>query len=231
MIRRTFRLAVAIVVCFCVATCIAETILVGYVWNSGKLNRDKLVQMVAVAHGIDLAQRREEPGPAPQPPPTEQVSLEEIARVRAIHVRQLELREQALKNAMDQIRFDQEKLADQRKRYKQQKEEFDSRLLAMEKDARSGGAADVAAIMEKIKAKQAKEQILKMLNDREIDAVVVLLAGMQDSKRAKIIGEFKTPDESEKLREVLRRIREGEPRASLAEKTQKQLNPAPTTGP
>ena len=54
---------------------------------------------------------------------------------------------------------------------------------------------------------------------------------MTDAKRAKIIGEFKTPDETDKLREVLRRIREGEPRAGLAEKTQKQLNPAPTTGP
>ena len=51
-----------------------------------------------------------------------------IAKARAIHVRHLELREEALKSALDQVRFEQQKLADQRQRYDKQKEDFEARV-------------------------------------------------------------------------------------------------------
>ena len=230
MISRLLALAASAVVYFCVATCIAEAIIVGYVCSAWQLDRRKMIQILAVAHGIDLAGtgREAETG---QPPPPEQVSLEQISQARALHVRHLELREQALKSALDQLRFEQQKLADERKRYDKQKEDFEAKLLAVQEEAQGSGVAQLTAIMEKIKAKQAKQQILQMLEDNEINQVVLLLSGMQDSKRAKIIGEFKTPEESDKLAEVLRRIRDGVPEAGLAEDAQKQLKPSPPIGP
>ena len=230
MISRLLGLVTSIAAYFCVATCIAEAIVIGYVWSAWQLDREKVVRILAVAHGIDLAEARHEDQRG-QPPLPEQVSLDEIAKARAIHVRHLELREQALKSALDQLRFEQQKLADETKRYDKQKEDFEARLLALEQEAQSGGIVQLTSIMEKIKAKQAKEQILRMLADNEIDEVVAMLGSMQASKRAKIIGEFKTPEESEKLGEVLRRIREGAPKADLAKKTERQLQPSQPAGP
>jgi len=230
MISRLLRLATSVAVYFCVATCIAEALVVGYVWSALELDRSKLVRILAVAYGIDPAEggHEDEHG---QPPPAEQISLDEIAKARAIHVRHLELREQALRSALDQLRFEQTKLADETKRYDKQKEEFEARLAALEQEAQSGGIVELTSIMEKIKAKQAKEQILKMLADRQINDVVAMLSSMQASKRAKIIGEFKTPEESDKLAEVLRRIREGAPTAELAKKAEQELEPSPLPGP
>lgn len=230
MISRLLGLATSLVACFCVATCVAEVVMIGYVWSAWQLDRRKVVQMLAVAHGIDLAEGRSDAPPG-QPPPSEQVSLEEIAKARAVHVRHLELREHALKSALDELRFEQQKLADQRKRYDKQKEEFEARLQTLQKEAEAGGTAELTSILEKVKAKQAKEQILQMLAANEINEVVTLLSGMQGSKRAKIIGEFKTPQESEKLGEVLRRIRDGVPKADLAKETEKQIQPSPPAKP
>ena len=65
---------------------------------------------------------------------------------------------------------------------------------------------------------------MQMLDQKEIDEVVaILLAGMTENKRAKIIAEFKTPTEMEQIGEVLRRIRQGTPAANIADNTQKQI--------
>ena len=62
-----------------------------------------------------------------------------------------------------------------------------------------------------------------MLDQKEIDDVVVLLSGMTEGKRAKIIAEFKTPAEVDQIGEVLRRIRQGAPAVNKAENTEKKL--------
>jgi hypothetical protein len=58
---------------------------------------------------------------------------------------------------------------------------------------------------------------------------VTLLSSMAEAKRAKIFGEFKTDEEMGKLSEVLRRIREGLPTASVPESTRKQLDQLKTS--
>ena len=79
------------------------------------------------------------------------------------------------------------------------------------------------------KPKQAKEQLVQMLDNDELDIVVALLAALPDTKRSKIIAEFKTPNEAEQLGQILRRMREGYPDVALPEETLKQLE-LPQTG-
>jgi hypothetical protein len=200
-----------------------------YIWSNLQLDRDKIVRILAIAYGIEKPDSDDDDQSLPPPP--EQVSLEEISQARAIHVRHLEMREQALKNAFSQLQFEQQNLAADRTQYDKRKEEFEARLLAMEEEAQSGGVARLTAILEKIKPQQAKEQILQMLADDEMDNVVKVLSGMQDSKRAKLLAEFKTPEESEKLYEILSRIREGVPQSSLASQARQQLQPSQPPGP
>lgn len=221
MIGRLVRIGILGIVCLCVGTCIAEAILLGWAFAKGKLTRQKLIQMLAVYHGIET---KPEPKPTgPTPPLQEQVSLEEIAFQRAIHLRNIELREQMLKKLHEQLQFQEQQLAEEKRRYEKQREEFETKLQALRKDAESEGTTQTASILQRLKPPQAKQQILRMLQDNQIDDVVVLLSEMQESKRAKILNEFRTPEEMAQLAEVLRRLREGDPMASLAEQTKKQL--------
>jgi len=221
---KLFRAGWAVVIYFCLATILAETILLVVLWKSWGIDRDKLVQILAVAHGIDLVAMEEKIKTEREEIAPEQISYEEIKQARAINIRHLELREEALNNALNQLRLERQKLAKKTKRESEIKEVFEEQLANLKDAALVEGLENVQQMLTKIKPDQAKQFLMQMFEDNEINAVVRLLADMSDSKRAKIIGEFKTPDELEKIGEVLRLIREGAPEAKIAESTEKELN-------
>ena len=211
---------------FCVATLIAQVILLGYLGFRWQLDRGKLVQILAIAQDIDLFALRDEAEGRRDEIPPEQVSSEEIIEARAVKFRNLELQEQALKNARDEIRTQREEL----KRSKQAKEQFAAELLALREGAVREGRDEVRLMLQDMKPKQAKEQLVEMLEKDEMDEVVVLLVGMSGANRKKILGEFKTTEEAEKLGEILRIIRQGAPQSKLAERAQEQLGRANLAG-
>ena len=78
--------------------------------------------------------------------------------------------------------------------------------------------------------KQAKDQLLRMLDEagpEELEKVnrdvVTMLKSMPLDKRKKIVSEFKTDEEAEKLHEILKQIREGVPDLTLIHETREQL--------
>jgi hypothetical protein len=89
--------------------------------------------------------------------------------------------------------------------------------------------------LEAIQPKQAKDQIMKMLEeyptefDQPLQDVVTIMKAMPLDKRRKILGEFKSEPEIEKLAVILREIRLGTPDTELIRGTrsqlQQQLNP------
>lgn len=221
MIARLLRIAGILVVCLCVGTCIAEGILLGWAFAKGKLTREKLIQMLVVYHGIE---RKAEPKPTePVPPLQEQVSLEEIAQQRAVHLRNIELREQMLRTLREQLQAQQRQLAEEKRRYEKQREQFEAKLATLQQQAQNEGLSQTAAILQRLKPAQAKEQILRMIQENQMDQVVLILSEMQESKRAKILNEFRTPEEMAQLSELFRRLREGGTLANLAEQTQQQI--------
>jgi hypothetical protein len=184
-----------------------------------ELNRTRLVQMLAVAQGVDLFAIKAEADKEQAVASQEQVSLAEIAQKRAVHVRHLELREEALRSGLDQLAYEQRKLTEEKSQYARVREAFDAQLALMKESAVAQGTDNVRLKLEAIKAKQAKELLLEMLDDKELDQVVVLLAAMPTSKCAKIMTEFRTPEEITQLNEILRKIREGYPEHDLADAT------------
>ncbi|MCS7305072.1 MAG: hypothetical protein NZ602_08210 [Thermoguttaceae bacterium] len=221
MIGRLLRIGMILIICMCVGTCISAAILLGWSIAKGKLTRQKLIQILAVYHGIET-----KPQPKttePTPPLQEHVSLDQIAQQRAVHLRNIELKEQMLKTLLEHVQSQQRQLAEEKRRYETHRQEFESKLAAFRKQAESEGTSQTAAILQRLKPAQAKQQILQMLKDNQIDQVVLLLSEMQESKRAKILNEFKTPEEMGQLAEVLRRLREGSTIANLADQTQKQI--------
>jgi hypothetical protein len=219
MIGRLMRLFGWLAVYTCVATVIAQAIILVSLASRWELNRTRLVQMLAVAQGVDLfaikAEAEQEQAVASQ----EQVSLAEIAQTRAVNVRHLELREEALRSGLDQLAYEQRKLTDEKVQYARVREAFDAQLALMQESAIAQGADNVRLKLEAIKAKQAKELLLEMLDDEELNQVVVLLAAMPTSKCAKIMAEFRTAEEITQLNEILRKIREGYPEFDLADGT------------
>jgi len=230
MIGRVLGGTMTLLVYLAAATLIAELIVLGYLWAAWKMDVQRLARVVAVARG-DSAEGKPDQGNAAhgQVPPAEP-SYQEIVQRRAVMLRDLELRESSLKSAVEELKLQQDTLAKDREQLAQQSQDFDTRVAAILQGAQATGLETVRSTLASVKPKQAKDLILDMLDKKETRDVVLLLSEMNESKRAKIVGEFKTPEESEKIAEVLRLIREGEPQSALAGQAQQERQGAPTGG-
>lgn len=223
MIGRMLHGLVVVFAWFSVGTVISAVgmgVFLGAKWQIG---RDKLVGMLAVAQGIDLARPAEEGRPAQPEPSQEQVAYEQIIEARAVKFRNLELREQALRSGLSQLQLDESRLAVEKAALAKNREAFQAQLAELEKRSSEAGWEQNRSSLAAIKPKQAKELLMAMLAKNEVQDVVALLAPMPDSKRAKIISEFKTPEETQKIDEVLRLIRRGEPGTGAATNARQQL--------
>ena len=126
----------------------------------------------------------------------------------------MELREQSVENSLGQIRFEQRKLSTEREDYKRFKDTFEKVLNEQKEKAQSAGRENIRLIWENIKPKQAKEQVLQMIENGEESEVVPILSSITIAKQAKIISEFKTEEEVKKLDKILEMIRQGRPAGS-----------------
>ncbi len=220
--KRLLAMFGSLLVYFAVGTLLAEVLLVGMIAWKWNLNRDRLIQILALAQGVDLFAMRET-ALVKEVKIAEQVSFDEIRATRAMKYRNLELREQALASGLAQLRTEQQNLAEERRRFTLTYDNFQKELTDMREGALAQGLDEVRRILETVKPDQAKIQLQEMLNNDELDNVVMLLSGMSDQKRAKIIGQFETAEEEQQIAEVLERILAGTPDATLADATQEKL--------
>jgi hypothetical protein len=224
---------VTLFVYLCVGTVLTGIILAGYALSKGYLDKEKLTKIVAVAQGTAAASTDATAISTDVAKPaetTEQTSIDEIENRRSIQSRDLELREQSLHSSLEQLRFEQRKILDEKKTYDGLKTSFEKQLAELQTGAQAMGRENIRLIWENIKPKQAKEQILQMIAAGEQADVVAIMSAMPIGKRAKIIAEFKTDEESKKLEELLRLIREGVPETKIINQAQQQFkefnNPA-----
>ena len=214
----------------CVATVVVQAGAVGAMGVQGMLTRERLFQCLAALYGVDLRQIEEEALAGAKPPPPQQPAYEEIVKQRALAARDLDLRESAIDKALTDVRALTTQLKTERERYDQLKQQFDARLAALEEVFADTALQEVQRTLEAINPKQAKDQILRMLDEatpQEQEAVtrdvITMFKAMPIDKRKKIVGEFKTEEEAEKLHEILKDVREGVPDLSLIRSTRAQL--------
>ncbi len=223
MIGKLLRTISQLGIYVCVATLVAQVVAVGYLCASGKLDNRRVDQILLAARGevqpLDQAHEVTQQNDVDQ----EQPSYEDREQARQLQSRQFEMREQALKSGLERIRFEQHNLTRDKDRYDALQGAFDQRLEALRSKALSTGRENVRTIWENIKPKQAKEQIMEMIDKQEMNEVVTILVAMPTAKQAKIISEFKTPEELQKLDEMLRLIRQGVPEVNLIDKTRSQI--------
>ena len=217
MIARILGLIVNGAIYFLAATLLTQILLGVYLWKNWEMNEQRFMRMLAVAQGIDDLLARPEQPPSEGAPSAEQPSLEQIIRERAGKVRDIEKREQELKNTKALLVAEQLELVRERESFTTTVAAFEQRLRDLEEGAIQTGRSRDLRTIAGLKPKQAKDLLMAMLDDKEIEDVVVVMAAMSDRPRFKIIAEFKTELELERIGDVLKRIRYGEPEITAAQ--------------
>jgi hypothetical protein len=211
----------AIISYFCIGTVLAAALGFGFLWSKGSLNSEKMRAMIVAAQGINLADKNKAQTDKDAEGDSVQPSIEDVARARAAKLRDVELREQALRQHVENVKFEQSKLSEENGRYNRIREAFEAELKSLRTGAIATNEENARLILENVKPKQAKDQILRMINNGEMQDVVMILSAMPITKRSKIISEFKSEQESLKLAELLKLIREGVPEVDLIDETKK----------
>lgn len=207
---------------FCLATLLAQMGIFVYFWFFGGLDAARLARMVAAAQGVETAEAPTEVVTR-KTDSTEQVSFERILQERTAQSRSLQLREDALNNALEQLRAREDALEKRVQQEQQARDAFEKQLANIQEEAVSAGMENVRETLTKIDAGQAKDILMGMYNNKEMRPIVMLMADMDNAKRARIIGEFQTPEELEALQIILEQLREGAPEGPLAGATKEQL--------
>ncbi len=223
MIARLLGAGISIVVYLGAATLMAEAILGGYLWIAWKMDRNRAIQMLAIAQGIDLFAAARSHADDEDDPGNEQPSLEQLIAARTAKDLDLTVREQALRNGNNQLASAERQYAEKLAKYEQIKSAFETQLQESQSAAKIAGMDEDRLILEGMKPAQAKGQLALMLEDGKIDEVVVAVRDMQARLRTKIFAEFETPEEEIQLSKIREMIREGRPEVTLAEQTANQL--------
>ncbi|NQU25757.1 MAG: hypothetical protein HQ567_31090 [Candidatus Nealsonbacteria bacterium] len=224
MIGRLLRRSGGLLVYSCVGTIMAQAVLAGYVISSWGLDSDKLIQILAIAQGVDLFELHDEAREDLEKVSTEQVSYALVLKERALRVRSLELREQALKQSLGRLTADEMMLLEKTKQFQVVTGNFALQLETLTDEAATTGMTDLVNHIGGLKAPQSKKLLQMMLEREQMERAVFVLKNLPFDKAAKIITEFKTDQELEELYPVLvDMLSEGYPVDRLAADVQEKL--------
>lgn len=197
---------------------------VGWLWQSGKLDKDKVARIREVLFAADAPATRpttqpsdEASGDLPRAPKLEEMlaktsgksAAEQLQYIRTSfdtqmaqldHLRkQLLALQQQVKLAQDQVLVDRKKLQDEKLALTRREQE--AQRLANDK-----GFQDSLGLYESMPAKQVKTLFMGM----DDAGMLRYLQAMEPAKAARIAKEFKTPEETERLKKVMEKMRQPE---------------------
>ncbi len=215
---------------FCIATVLAQAAGLGVLWAKGHLSEEKRYRFLAALYGVDQHTLKEEMEKKSLPKDSEQAAFDLVLQQRVKESLNLQLRETALEKGLLDLNTLENQLRIEKSRYAQLKKSFDTKLAELEQSLQDEAILEVQRTLEAIPPKQAKDQILRMLDEDKLTGgkkgmfdVVRILKGMAIDKRRKVLAEFKADEEPEKLHDILLQIRLGEPDVSLMRATREAL--------
>ncbi|MBX3423573.1 MAG: hypothetical protein KF752_18610 [Pirellulaceae bacterium] len=207
-------LIVRLLTALCVATVIAQLMILGIMAGKGNLHKSTVTQALALVNGIDLtgeqlAEVFEKERQVPTP--THEEILDQRARMSV-----------DLQNQQDAIARERETLTKMLAELDTKAADFDRRrqeylnsVDQLQKKAASEKLMQVQRTIEELAPDQAKDQLIRMLAAERMEEVVAIVKVMDPAKRKKILGEFADREDSGKLHDILMTMLAGEPVANL----------------
>lgn len=197
----------ALFVYFCIATVLALVILLGYVLGTGTIDGGKLDKMLMIAHGVELVAPSDMGKLAGSKQSQEEASLDRVEHLRSVKWRAFEMRENNLLIMLTEFKQLRNELVVKREEFSFIVATAKADLEKQRQQAVDTGRREFEAIYASMKPKQAKTQLLMDYTKGKVETVVEVLKGMEESKRAKIVAEFKSEDDQKILNEILDNIR------------------------
>lgn len=193
---------------FCVATVLAQGMILAMAAFKGNLKSDFILKGAALINGIDISGDRlqkmlDEYRQAPVP------THEEVLRQRAKEGFILQQREESIQRMRDDLEKDKIALKKRTDDLDKRVAEFYEMLDRERANLLDESVRVVKTTLESIAPDQAKAQLLLLWEDNKKPEVLAMLSAMPVDKRKKIVGEFIGPEEEKKFKEILTMLLDG----------------------
>lgn len=215
IVRKLVAAAGAAFVYACVATTLAEAIIITSLWQSGALESTKVQNYAAVVYGFDLAKLSIGETSSQATDPRTTPTRDQLLDLRVKSNATLNTRQEAIRKGADDIRVLVQALSTKRERYEIVKRGFDDLLLKLEKDVDDMALTEARKTLEVLQPKQTKDLMIDMLRDGDatpeddvLGDVLAMIRGMPQDKLKRIFSEFKSEEEKMVLNSILLAIGE-----------------------
>ena len=209
---------------FCVATVISASLGYVYLRQSGQLDDERMFQVVALLHGIDLTAVGDDKDAKESDVPPEELSYDQqLVQLREATL-DFDVKQKMLAVSLTDFERDLKRLNAQTTWYAQLK----SASRAIWK-SRNGAVADEA--LEKVvrhlegmnPKKQVKPFLLKMVQDNRVDEVIDILGIMSKKVRREVLLSFDSDEDRDMLYKIYSKVLDGEPAKPVIEEQLRAL--------
>jgi hypothetical protein len=215
---------------FCLATVVAQVLILALSAMRGNLHRDTLTRAIALFNGIDISGvqlKKVLDDARTTPVPT----YDEVLAQRAQQNLNLEMRERSIQRYTQQLESMQIQLKKEQGDFDRRKEAFYNLVDEMSKKAKGENLGEIQRTLEALAPEQAKTQLVKMLDAGQMNDVVAIVKGMALDKRKKVLGEFTSEKEVTELAEIFEQMRRGQPDADVIDQARKDASSPGSTPP
>lgn len=207
MMARLFRFSVQLFAYLCLALVVGQVAVLASWATNGGFEPVRLNRLWAQILGVDRKAIRD------------QVQLEASQLQSSKHEgdRLQTLRDAAIRSGNERVRFLEAKLLQERQRYELMRTIFEVRLKEQEQLQKLSAQTMLKEVIESLDPAQAKELMVGFLKDDALEDVVTLFVQLTSDRQRKIFAEFRTPEETQLMNDVLLRIRSGGGTTAAAE--------------
>jgi len=226
------RLVLALIGYFATATVLTVGIGVGYLWQTERLNDERVFRIVAMLHGVSLDQTGDDTARYASETPPEEPSLSEEERLRQIALRNHEVRMAAL--ARGRVEFDHAltQLNSQTERFNDLAQELKERLKQESAESAEEGVRSVVRDLKEADPELGKNLLLRILENgttaqekqKSLDDAIRLIQAMPLSTWSEIVNTFDGENEIQQLHRIHMEVLDGGARRRVLDDAFKQLN-------
>ena len=211
------RLLFSMIGYLAVATVLSLGIGFGFLWMTERLDDEKMFQIIALMHDVNLNEisQEEEPVDDLQAPP-EELSLDQSRVMRQIVLRDHEVKQSALRRWRQEGEFWHNKFRDERVKLDRIAQQIDQLLDDEGNKLQRESINNVVRDLQSIAAEDAKDQLqLTLQEEKGLETVIMLMNAMDEGRLQKILKTFTSDKDKADLHLIHREMLKGGPQKEL----------------
>lgn len=197
---------------FCTATVVAAAMGAGLLRYTGRLNDERMFQLLAVVHDVDLEEVEQAHEAIESEIPPEEASFDDQQQLRHVATLQFDAKLKQLDDLLSNFTYQLDDLNVKTGRYENLRTEVENYLKQQSDEAQ---AAEVRRVIQQMEVldprKQAKPLVQEMIKEGRIDTVIQILGSMKTRARNDLLKAFDTAEDIEMLYQIQRHMLEDDP--------------------